>query len=175
MLMTRSRAEERLPSSVGERVHADVLWVGVEGDNPSPDGIKHQLVKEGVVGPDEALHVLLRDHQIHLQVLGHLPDHLGKTRGATMRRGIVRATAGWASSHLQNIRLLGQAEQLAGLPQADAMQRGQVITAREDAHVPKLLLSENVSQRAAPAQVVLVDFQAVAMFVHFEDHLQHSA
>lgn len=55
------------------------------------------------------------------------------------------------------------------------MQRGQVVTAREDAHVPKLLLSKNVAQGAAPAQVVLVYFQAVAMFVHFKDHLQQWA
>lgn len=75
--------------------------------------------------------------------------------------------------NLQNIRLLGQSQQLAGLPQADAMQGGQIIAAGEDAHVAELLLRKHVPQRAAPAKVVLVYFQAVAMFVHFKDHLQH--
>lgn len=52
------------------------------------------------------------------------------------------------------------------------MQRGQIIAARQDAHVPESFLSENVAQSAAAAQVILVYFQAVSMFVHFKDHLQ---
>lgn len=51
------------------------------------------------------------------------------------------------------------------------MQGGQIIAAREDAHVAKLLLCENVPQRAAAAKVILIYLQAVALFVHFEDDL----
>lgn len=59
-------------------------------------------------------------------------------------------------SHLEDIRVFGQPQQLAGLAQADAVQGGQVVAAGEDAHVAELFLSENVSQRATAAQVVLI-------------------
>ncbi len=74
-------------------------------------------------------------------------------------------------SHLEDIRFLGQPQQLAGLAQADAVHGGQIIAAREDAHVAKLFLCENVPQRATAAQVTLVYLQAIALLVHFEDHL----
>lgn len=74
--------------------------------------------------------------------------------------------------HLEDIRIFCQPQQLAGLAQANAVQGGQIVTAGEDAHVAKLLLRENVPQRATAAQVALVYLQAVALLVHFEDHLQ---
>lgn len=74
-------------------------------------------------------------------------------------------------SHLEDVRVCGEPQQLAGLAQADAMQGGQIVTAREDAHVAKLLLCEDVPQGATAAQVTLIYLQTVALFVHFEDDL----
>lgn len=68
--------DRRIQSSVAEGGRVDVLRVRVERYNLPPDGVKHQLVEEGVIGSDESLDVLFRDDEIHLQVLAHLSDHL---------------------------------------------------------------------------------------------------
>lgn len=46
------------------------------------------------------------------------------------------------------------------------MQRGKIVTAREDAHVAELFLSENIPQGSAAAKVALVYLQAIALLVH---------
>ncbi|TNN26744.1 hypothetical protein EYF80_063117 [Liparis tanakae] len=58
---------KRIQSSVAEGCRVDVLQVRVERHHLPPDGVEHQLVEEGVVGPDEALDVLLGDDEVHLQ------------------------------------------------------------------------------------------------------------
>lgn len=70
-------------------------------------------------------------------------------------------------THLKDVGVFGQPQQLAGLPQSDAMQGGQIVAAGQDAHVAKLLLSENVAQGATAAQVALVHLQPVSLLVHF--------
>lgn len=46
----------------------------------------------------------------------------------------------------EDVRVVSYPEQFARFPQADAVERGKVITPRQDAHVAKLFLSEDVSQ-----------------------------
>lgn len=46
------------------------------------------------------------------------------------------------------------------------MQRGEIVTAGEDAHVAELFLSENIPQGSAAAEVALVYLQAIALLVH---------
>lgn len=73
---------------------------------------------------------------------------------------------GFGLSYPQYIRVFGKLQQLAGFAQTDAMQRGKIVTAREDAHVAELFLSENIPQGSAAAEVALVYLQAIALLVH---------
>lgn len=82
---------------------------------------------------------------------------------------VVIVTQGYA--HLKDVGVVGHPEELAGLAQADAVDRGQVVTAREDAHMSELFLCEDVPQEAAAAQVVLVNLQTVALLIHLQNHL----
>ena len=75
------------------------------------------------------------------------------------------------SSHREYVRVVGHLEQLAGLSQADAVERGQVVTARQDAHVAELLLREHAPQGATATQVGLVNLQPVALLVHLQQNL----
>lgn len=73
---------------------------------------------------------------------------------------------------MQDVGVVGEFEELAGFSQADAVQRGEIITTGQDAHVAELLLGENVAQGAAAAQVALNNLQPVPLLIHLQYHLQ---
>lgn len=68
----------RIQSSIREYVDVQGVWVWIERHHLPHDWIKHQLVQEGVVGPDESLHVFFRDCETHLEVVAHLSDYLAE-------------------------------------------------------------------------------------------------
>jgi len=86
---------------------------------------------------------------------------------------IIRFHSLTVRTNLEDVRVFGEPEQLAGLSKTNAMQGGQVVTTSQDAHVAKLLLCEKIPQGATAAQVTLVYLKAVALLVHFENHLQN--
>lgn len=58
----QNATENRIQAGVAEGGGVSVLRVRVEGNHLPLDGIEHQLMKKGVVCPDEALDVLFRHH-----------------------------------------------------------------------------------------------------------------
>lgn len=104
-------------------------------------GVEHQLIQECVVGSNKALDINVWHHQIHLQVLTHLSDHLRerderKTQVVQMVsylsmiqtcRNPIKKPASFVN--LEYVGVLGEPQQFTSLAQTDAVERGQIIAA----------------------------------------------
>lgn len=69
----------RIHAGVAERTDVQVFRVRVQRHYLPVDGVEDELIEERVVGLREAVDVLVRYGDVHLQVLTDLPDHLDNT------------------------------------------------------------------------------------------------
>lgn len=69
----------RIHSGVAECFDIQIFWVRVQRHYFPVDGVEDELIEKRVIGLHEAVDVLVRYSDVHLQVLTDLPDHLDNT------------------------------------------------------------------------------------------------
>lgn len=76
----------RIHSGIAELAEVEVFWVRVKRHYFPVDGVEDELIEKRVVGLHEAVDVLVRYGDVHLQVLTDLSDHLYKTTQVGINR-----------------------------------------------------------------------------------------